>query len=78
MSLFDPPINENFDGALVGQPGRTFRRVHDTNLDQTIKVDVLGCGICCFETSGVAVTDQCAKVDCSPVNDIWTHYEELK
>lgn len=78
MSLFDPPVDENFDGELVGLPGRMFRRVHDTDLAPGKRMDQLGCKVCCFETPDVAVTDQCARVTCAPVNEIWTHYEEVK
>lgn len=73
MSLFNPPINEDFDGVLIGQPGRTFRRVFDADVQPP-----LGCAGCCFNGNEDAFTDECARVTCHPVTEIWTHYEEIK
>lgn len=79
MNLFNPPINENFDGAKVGLPGRVFRRVHDTDLDETSKMSVFGCEQCAFDQDGeLSSFGSCAYFTCSPVNETWTHYEEVK
>lgn len=77
MSLLDLPLDTDFNGTLVGLPDRTFRRVHDKDLHPRQKMDQSGCKVCCFELENVGVTDQCAKVTCGPVNEIWTHFIEV-